>query len=201
MQKLGACRTLNMQTLSDASRADRRAKASEAKASRFELGFKQRFGREISDEIERAAADERESDLQAELAVANGKLEEAQELSQKYKSVAEPPKDKFFKSGHYTAEVDLVGREVIANLGVSACVVPMLSCIFGSSFGVKIPERMKKFQGPTGADGKRTYFNKSLPYIPSKTHCKELPAIGGELHKIQAGVWLVLDDIGDYNYC
>jgi hypothetical protein len=114
--------------------------------------------------------------------------------------VAEPPKEKFFKSGHYTAAVDLTALEVIANLGVSACVVPMLFCIFASFFGVKIPEREKKVQGSTAADGKRTYQTRSLPYIPGKTHMKQLPAIGGELHKIQAGVWL-LDDIGESNYC
>jgi hypothetical protein len=193
-------RTLNQRTLSDADKADRHAKASEAKASRYEKAFKQSFTREISGDIERAAADERESELQAELAVAKGELEETQQLRDKYKAVAEPSKEKFFKSGHYTADVDLTALEVISNLGVSACVVPALFCIFGAFFGVKIPEREKKVQGPTGADGKRTYIKRTLPYIPSKTHCKELPAIGGELHKIQAGVWL-LDDIGEYNYC
>jgi hypothetical protein len=77
VRQLGAHCTLNQRTLSDANLSDRRAKASEAKASRYQQANTQSFTREISSDIERAAADERESELQAELAVTNGKLEEA----------------------------------------------------------------------------------------------------------------------------
>ena len=63
MRQLGARRTLNQRTLSDANLSDRRAKASEAKASRYQQAYTQSFTREISIDIEHAAADERESEL------------------------------------------------------------------------------------------------------------------------------------------
>ena len=45
-----------------------------------------------------------------------------------------------------------------------------------------------------------TYVKRNLLYIPGKTHCKELPAIGGELHKIQAAKWLLEDIDGSHCY-
>ena len=42
-------------------------------------------------------------------------------------------------------------------------------------------------------------MKRDLLCIPGKTHMKELPAIGGELHKIQVGEWL-LEDI-EAGYC
>ena len=50
--------------------------------------------------------------------------------------------------------VDLVALEVIATLGVSANVVPMLFVLFGRFYGIKIPSRTKKVLTGT-ADGKR----------------------------------------------
>lgn len=134
------------------------------------------------------------------MAELQGSLKEQTALAAKYKAIAEPPKEKFFKSGHYTAEVDLTALEVIANLGVSACVVPMLFVIFATFFGVTIPSREKKVQlEGVDAEGKRRYGMRNLLYVPSRTHMKELPAIGAELHKIQAGQWL-LEDI-DASHC
>ena len=75
----------------------------------------------------------------------------------------------------------------------------MLFVIFARFFGVKIPSRPVTVPGPTNEDGKRTSVKRDLLFIPSKTHCKQLPAIGGELHKIQVGAWL-LEDL-DANYC
>ena len=201
MKQLGTRRTLNKRTLSDANLSDRRAKASEAKASRYQQAYTQSFTREISGDIERAAADTRESDLQAELEVAKAQLQEQTELAAKYKAVAEPPKEKFFAHGHYTADVDLTALELIANLSVSPNVVPKLFAIFSRFFGVTIPKtKARKVQTGIDANGKRTYAVRQLFYIPGITHMKQLPAIGGELHKLQVGEWLLQDPEGKYCY-
>ena len=52
----------------------------------------------------------------------------------------------------------------------------------------------------TDASGKRTYEVKEVLFIPCKTHMKELPAIGGELHKMQVGEWLLEDPEAAYCY-
>ena len=112
-------------------------------------------------------------------------LEAEQTERRKFQAIAEPPKSKFMQSGHYTADVDLTALNVIADVGVSPGVVPMLFVIFARFFGVKIPSRPVTVPGPAGEDGKRTSVRRDLLFIPSKTHCKQLPAIGGELHNIQ----------------
>ena len=58
------------------------------------------------------------------------------------------------------------------------------------------------YKTTTGADGKRTYVKRTLLWIPSKTHMKELPAIGGELHKIQAAEWILdgMDEDAAFTY-
>ena len=112
-------------------------------------------------------------------------LEAEQTERRKFQAIAEPPKSKFMQSGHYTADVDLTALNVIADVGVSPSVVPMLFVIFARFFGVKIPSRSVTVPGPTSEDGKRTSVKRDLLFIPSKTHCKQLPAIGGELHNIQ----------------
>ena len=76
--------------------------------------------------------------------------------------------------------------------------MPQLFGIFGRFYGVKIPTRKKKILVRTDADGKRIYEERDVPFIPGKTHMKELPAIGGELHKIQVGEWLMQDIDGDH---
>ena len=112
-------------------------------------------------------------------------LEAEQTERRKFQAIAEPPKSKFMQSGHYTADVDLTALNVIADVGVSPSVVPRLFVIFARFFGVKIPSRPVTVPGPTGEDGKRASVRRDLLFIPSKTHCKQLPAIGGELHNIQ----------------
>ena len=112
-------------------------------------------------------------------------LETEQTERRKFQAIAEPPKSKFMQSGHYTADVDLTALNVIADVGVSPSVVPMLFVIFARFFGVKVPSRSVTVPDPTGEDGKRTSVKRDLLFIPSKTHCKQLPAIGGELHNIQ----------------
>jgi hypothetical protein len=70
--------------------------------------------------------------VSAELEEAHMQLEAEQTERRKFQAIAEPPKSKFMKSVHYTAEVDLAALEVIANVGLSACVVPILFVIFAN---------------------------------------------------------------------
>jgi hypothetical protein len=127
-------------------------------------------------------------------------LKEQTELVAKYWAVAEPPTEKFFANGHYTEEVDLTALETIADLGIPPSRVPQLFVTFADFYGVTIPKTApRKVQTGHDSEGKRTYEMRRLLWIPSKTHCKELPAIGGELHKIQAGEWLLEDP--DAKYC
>jgi hypothetical protein len=112
-------------------------------------------------------------------------LEAEQTERRKFQAIAEPPKSKFMQSGHYTTEVDLTALGVIADVGVSPSVVPVLFVMFARFFGVKIPSRPVPVPGPAGEDGKRTSVRRDCLFIPSKTHMKQLPAIGCELHNIQ----------------
>lgn len=134
-----------------------------------------------------------------QLAAINAELKEQQLLVAKYKEVAQPPKEKFWSKGAYTTEVDLTALSVIVSSGVAATAVPKLFLEFASFFGVQIPDREIKVCVGTES-GKRMYEKKKVPYIPGNTHIKELPAIGGELHKIQAGDWLSNDITGKYCY-
>jgi hypothetical protein len=79
-------------------------------------------------------------------------------------------------------------------------VVPELFVIFARFFTIKLPSRTIMVQTGVDANGKRTYKKREVLYIPGKTHMKELPAIGGELHKIQVACWL-LEGKGLYSYC
>ena len=136
----------------------------------------------------------------AQVAELQASLKEQTELAAKYRAVVEPPKEKFFANGHYTAAVDLTALETIADLGISPSRVPQLFVTFADFYGVTIPKtELRKVQTGYNSEGKRTYEMRRLLWIPSKTHCKELPAVGGELHKIQAGEWLLEDP--DAKYC
>ena len=75
-----------------------------------------------------------------------------------------------------------------------------LFVMFADFYGVKIPSRKKKVLTGTNADGRRTYEVKDMLFVPGKTHMKELPAIGGELHKLQVGEWLLEDPEASYCY-
>ena len=62
--------------------------------------------------------------------------------------------------------------------------VPKIFLIFARFYNIAIPHREKKVQVKT-KDGKRCYEPRQVYWIPGVTHCKQLPAIGGELHNIQ----------------
>ena len=65
-------------------------------------------------------------------------LEAEQTERRKFQAIAEPPKSKFMQLGHYTTEVDLTALGVIADVGVSPSVVPVLFVMFARFFGVNI---------------------------------------------------------------
>ena len=143
---------------------------------------------------------ELQSQHKEETAELQSQLKEQTEQCAKYRAVAEPSKAKFFADRRYTADVDLTSLEVIADLGVSANVVPRLFFIFARFYGIKIPTRKVRVLVGRDAAGKRVYEEKDVPYIPGLTHMKELPAIGRELHKLQVGEWLLQDPDGNYCY-
>ena len=97
----------------------------------------------VAAEAQRVNTSELEA-LEAELGTVRAQLAAAEAARDKYKAIAEPPKEKFFAKGHYTSEVDLTALEVIASLGVSPTVVPTLFIIFADFFGVTIPSRERK---------------------------------------------------------
>ena len=80
------------------------------------------------------------------------------------------------------------------------CLAPALFVLFADFYGIKIPSRRKKVLTGTDSEGQRTYEVKDVLFIPGKTHMKELPAIGGELHKMQVGEWLLEDPEASYCY-
>ena len=76
----------------------------------------------VSTEAERAA-EERATELENEIKVLRRELEIEQAAREKFEAVAKPPKKKFSEHGHYSIEVDLLGLEIIASLGVSPAVL------------------------------------------------------------------------------
>jgi len=206
IKKLSARRTLNQRRIGDANLDQRRVQvaqqqAKEAQAYLNEYCVSDRARDDSLDASERAARALKEQNeaLREQLAAAGAQLAAAEAARDRYKAIAVPPTEKFFRKGHYTDAVDLTSLQVIANLGVSANVVSQLFVIFGDFFSVTIPSHEQKVLSGTDADGKREYKTRSLLYVPGKTHMKELPAIGGELHKIQVGSWLLED--ADANFC
>eukprot|EP00966_Prymnesium_polylepis_P337089 7391883-Prymnesium_polylepis.1 len=135
---------------------------------------------------------EQKADLERQVASLRQQLKAQQEETARFKAVAQPPKSKFFRSGHYTSDVDLLALEMIASCGISPNVAPKLFVMFANFYGVTLPSRQKKVLTGTDAEGKRMYEVKDVLFIPGKTHMKELPAIGGELHKMQASELLNL---------
>ena len=192
-------RTLNQRRQSDACLDRKRAKASEAKAKRVEQAFSQRFAGEVTAGIEREAADEREVQLELKLEDTKAELQQEQERCAKFKAIAEPKLDYFFHGGSYSIEHDLAGLEAIISCHVSAGQVPKLFFIFARFFRIKLPTYSRKVADKRAADGSTTSVMRTLHRIGGKTHFKELPAIAGEVHKIQLGEWLLED--ADANYC
>ena len=88
---------------------------------------------------------------------------------------------------------------MICSLGISPHVAPAVFIMMAYFYGIKLPSRQKKVLVGHDENGKRMYEVKHLLFVAGATHMKELPAIGGELHKLQVGEWLRMDP--EANYC
>ena len=86
---------------------------------------------------------EHSRELELKLELKNQQLKAQQELTAKYKLVAEPSKSKFLQ-GCYTPEVDLLCMELVCVLGGSASAVPRIWFAFADFFGITIPSAEKK---------------------------------------------------------
>ena len=198
---LTARRTLNMRRVSDANLSEMRARKAQAglEAARRALGdfwgsddieHAEAYG-ELTLQLERARVEQ--GILRAEM-----KAEEAQTAT--YRAIAEPEKEYFFKGGHFTDQVELAALEALADCSVAANVLPRLFVIFAQLYRIKVPGRKKQVLKSAPANGQRVYEERYVLWLPGKTHCKELPALGGELHKLQLAEWLLEDPDGNYCY-
>jgi hypothetical protein len=118
----------------------------------------------------------------------------------KFKAISEPPKERFYESGHFSTAVDLAICEAL-QLGVSCISVPQLFHTFARLFGVTLPRGKEiKVPGPW-VDGKRTSVHRIRIYSPGLTHVKEMRAVMNQLNKLQIGEWLVEHIESDETSC
>ena len=180
--ELGARRKANQRKLCDAALDKRRAQEAQ---------------RRLNDERAASASwwrsdatAERIDGLERELAEARALLKIQTVLRRKFQAIAEPPESKFYRKGQYTPEVFFLGLELIAANHIAASKVPGLMCRFATFFGIKLPSYQRKIKGEM----------RLLKRVPGATYFKAVPAIGGELHKVQVGEWILEDASGDYCY-
>ena len=102
---------------------------------------------------------------QADLSAQQAELE-------RLRSIAEPGKERFKTSNHFSAAVDL-SIVCCLSLGISRKKVPQLYGVLARLFGIKLPGREIKVPGPM-VDGKRTYVTRFVLHTPGATHCKEM---------------------------
>jgi hypothetical protein len=117
--------------------------------------------------------------LTARLEQAVHARDEAISQADRTRPIAEPPNEKFMAHGSYTVAVDSLGLELTASCGVSPNACPRIFTLFARFFGVTIAQRIRRVRAKGGGHVQRNLF-----YIPSRTHSKELGAIGGEVHNI-----------------
>ena len=102
--------------------------------------------------------------------------------------IAEPSKNRFYQSGHFSARVDLTIIECL-QLGVTRRKVPNLFLVFARLYGIKLPRRTKKMRGGD-VDGQRTTVEKTVLYVPGKSHIDDMAGVMNQLNKLQVGEWL-----------
>jgi hypothetical protein len=118
----------------------------------------------------------------------------------KFKAIAEPPKERFYESGHFSAAVDLAICEML-QLGVSCIKVPQLFHTFARLYQVKLPTgKPIKVPGPW-VNGKRTSIHRIRIYSPGVSHVKEMRAVSNQLNKLHIGEWLVEHIESDETSC
>jgi hypothetical protein len=189
-RELGKRRTLNAKRMSEANLAEQRVKAATDARRRTEARVTEAWQ---SDAIVSAVDHDA---LRAELMRTQLQLEAQKEETAKYKAIAEPQKEYFFKSGHFSAASDLACIQCL-QLHVPRRKVPSLFLVFSRLFRITMPRRDKKVPGPW-VEGKRTSVVKTLVYVPGISHLKRMAGVMYQLNKLQVGEWLVLGlDDGD----
>jgi len=128
--------------------------------------------------------------LEAELAQARTALAEAVALANNYKAVAEPAKERFHDSNHYTPEIDKMFLHLLC-AEVPRRRASTVVKIVAEFLGVKVPTRTRKVHGRRASDGSRTSADVELPWIPGNTHVKSLAAVAMHLNKLHVGEWLL----------
>jgi len=76
--------------------------------------------------------------------------------------------------------------------------VPELFVTFARFFGAKLPTHKRKVPLKK-VNGKMTYVERELLYVPGRTHVKEVCATLNQVHKLQIGSELL--EAGDTKYC
>jgi hypothetical protein len=166
--------------VSDFNLAHRRAALATDKVKELQHALNDYCADDLASDINLAQLEE----LEAELVAARAELAKEKALRVKYEAVACPPKDYFFKSGAYTAEVDLTAMQLIADCGVASRVVPELFKIFAGFFKVTLPSRTKLVQ-VASVNGERRYVPQKMVFLPGRTHCGTLGAVAGQLQRVQ----------------
>ena len=124
-------------------------------------------------------------------------LEAQKAATAKYKAIAEPDRT-YFQKGGFTLAVDLAVAECMCKALVSRNQVPLLFIIFARFFQITIPTH-KMMVPHKKIEGKMTYIERALTYLPGKTHVKEVAATLNQAHKLQMGVQL-LESAEGYAY-
>ena len=152
---------------------------------------------EIQSEQDDCEAARRQAELQAagaqeRLAILQRQLDEARTENARLRDIAEPRTEKLFRSGHYTAEVDLAVIQCLL-AGVAGGKVPLLFKAFARLYGVTIPGRDKTVRDKRhrDANGKATLVTRHLLYIPGISHCNEMASVAYQLNKLEVGDWLL----------
>lgn len=137
----------------------------------------------------------------AQVTELKAQLKEESALTQRFKAIAQPPREKFYHNG-FTPEVELCCCEVmLLGGGVARNSVPELFVIFANFLAVKIPLRSEGIKVPARiVDGKMTYVTKPVACIPCKSHCKGLLPVLNQLHKLQVGKELLAGGLNAH-YC
>ena len=105
----------------------------------------------------------------------------------------------YFHTGGFTLAVDLVIAECVSKAHVSRNQVPLLFIIFERFFCIKIPSRKIKMPFKK-VDGKMTFSERDVKYIPGRTHVQEVCATLNQAHKLQIGVQLLETEGESYCY-
>jgi len=126
------------------------------------------------------------------------KLAEARAEAAKYRAVTEPDKSHFKTQRAFSLAVDLAIAACLTRANVSRNKMPELFLVFARFFGIKLPTHTRKVPLKK-VNGKMTFVERELLYVPGRTHVKEVCATLNQVHKLQIGSELL--EAGDTKYC